>query len=193
MATLRSNGIALAVATITLCAGCSTTPEVYDNPYAGIADYGDEFAVVNAIGMVKREGEHMQLASTALRLPERPLTEIESFTYEFPEQCGGHEFVVYETDETQILEYRHDTAHIRDYVSHGHPFVEPGLWGAYDHTANGVHAMNAKVVDRGDKMFAGSYSQGYVTGLPQSEQEALGTAYRRAVNEVVACGALSAL
>lgn len=200
MMSLR-NGIALAAATLAICAGCTTTSDpqraVYSNPYAGVADFGDEFSVQSAVVTVKREGDHTQLASTALRLPERPLSEIESFTYQFPEQCGGHEFAVYEADDTQILEYRHvdldGTVRIRDYVAHDHPFVEPGLWGAYDHTAGGVKAMNAQVVDRGDKMFAGSYSQGFVTGLPQAQQDALGDAYRRALSDVLACGALSAL
>jgi len=160
--------------------------------------YGDEYVVQAAIGAVKLQGNLGRVSSRAIRLPERPLGEIAVFGYQFPLTCGGHEFRVYEAQDMQILEYQyaaHDgaTHMIRDYVSGPNPFVEPGLWTAYDHTAGSISSMTSQFEQRSGGSMNGVYSQGLVTGLPVSEQRALGSAYQRALSDVYACGDEQAL
>jgi len=154
--------------------------------------FGDEFAVQATIGRIKSNGNQNRLSSRAIRLPERPLGEIAVFDYQFPPSCGSHEFRVLEASETQILEYQFaaqngSTYAIRDYVSGSSPFVKAGLWSANDHTADSISTMTSQVAQSGDRMFSGVYSQGLVTGLPVSEQRALGAAYQQAVSDVYNC------
>ena len=156
------------------------------------AAYGDRHAVEATIGAVKSQGQMDRLSSRAIRLPEKPLGEIAVFGYQFPATCGAHEFRVYETDDAQILEYNYagsdgESHKIRDYVSGSSPFVEPGLWSAFDHTADSISTMTSQVSQRGDRMINGAYSSGLVTGLPDVEQRVLGNAYRRALSDVYAC------
>ena len=178
------------VSTITTDQGGAKAP-AYN---ADASQFGDEYAVRVTVGTVKSQGERSRLGSRAIRLPEQPLSAIDEFTYRFPAQCGGHEFHVYETGATQILEYRYDseggTYRIRDYVADSNPFVKPGLWTAYDHTADSVASMTSQLGESGDRMFKGMYSQGLVTSLPTSEQQALGNAYRRALGDAYACGTI---
>jgi hypothetical protein len=155
--------------------------------------YGNPHSVAATVGNVKLQGNKQRVSSMAIRLPERALGEIAVYGYRYPSNCGGHEFRVYEVQETQILEYRYDDrdgrSHvIRDYVAGANPFVRPGLWTAYDHTEDSISTMTAKVEQRGDKMFDGVYSQGLVTGLPSGEQRLLGSAYEDALAEVSGCG-----
>ncbi len=154
--------------------------------------YGDENAVRVTIGTIKMQGSQDRLSSQAIRLPERPLGEIAVFNYQFPSTCGGHEFRVYEADDMQILEYEYavddgDAFLIRDYISGPSPFIQPGLWTAYDHTANSIATMTSQFEQRGVGMFNGVYSRGLVTNLPPVEQRALGSAYQRALNDVYGC------
>lgn len=154
--------------------------------------FGDTFDVLTTIGTIKSQGSQDRFSSRAIRLPERPLGEIAVFDYQFPPNCGGHEFRVLEANETQILEYQYaahdgDTYMIRDYVSGPSPFVKAGLWGAYDHTADSIATMTSQFQQRGDGMFNGVYSQGLVTGLPVAEQRVLGSAYQEALSDVYDC------
>ncbi len=155
--------------------------------------YGNDIAIRQTIDAVITHGSHNRLSSQAIRLPERPLGEIAVFGYQFPENCGGHEFRVLEAQDTQILEYSYiasdgDTRTIRDYISGPSPFVQPGLWSAYDHTADSISTMTSKFEQRGAGMFNGVYSQGLVTNLAVVEQRALGSAYRQALRDVYDCG-----
>ena len=157
------------------------------------ARYGNESAVQATIDAVKLQGNAQRVSSMAIRLPKRPLGEIAVYTHQYPEDCGSHEFRVFEAAETQILEYHHSghdgKSHmIRDYVAGPSPFVAPGLWSAYDHTADSISTMTAKLEQRGDRLFDGVYSQGFVTDLPNVEQRALGDAYQKALNDVSSCG-----
>lgn len=157
---------------------------------AGI--YGGEYAVQATVGAIKLQGNRNRISSRAIRLPEQPLGEIAVFGYQFPSTCGGHEFRVYEAQSMQILEYQYaardgETHLIRDYITGPSPFVEPGLWSAYDHTAGSISTMTSQFAKRGDAMFNGVYSQGLVTGLPDAEQRALGSAYQQALGDVYAC------
>jgi hypothetical protein len=162
-------------------------------PTAGSAGlYGDKYIVQSTIGTIKLQGHQDRLSSRAIRLPERPLGEIAVFGYQFPMSCGGHKFRVYEAQNTQILEYQYDsndgdTHMIRDYISGPSPFVEPGLWSAYDHTAGSISTMTSQFEQRGAGMFNGVYSQGLVTNLPDVEQRALGSAYQQALSDVYDC------
>ena len=154
--------------------------------------FGNEFAIRQTINSVITQGSQNRVGSHAIRLPERPLGEIAVFGYQFPLSCGGHEFRVYEARDTQILEYQyaaHDgsTQMIRDYISGPSPFVRPGLWSAYDHTADSISTMTSQFERRGAGMFNGVYSQGLVTNLPDVEQRALGSAYQQALSDVYNC------
>ena len=160
--------------------------------------YGNDFAIRHTINAVISQGSQNRLSSRAIRLPERPLGEIAVFGYQFPENCGGHEFRVLEAQDTQILEFSYptsdgDTRMIRDYISGPRPFVQPGLWTAYDHTADSISTMTSQIEQRGAGMFNGVYSQGLVTNLAVVEQRALGSAYRQALNDVYDCGDVQTL
>ncbi len=170
----------------------TTTYALDDEQSISSGQFGDEFAVQATIGTIKSQGDRDRVSSRAIRLPERPLGEIAVFDYQFPASCGGHEFRVLEADKVQILEYEYaaqngSTYKIRDYVSASNPFVKAGLWGANDHTADSISTMTSQVAVRGDAMFNGVYSQGFVTGLPAAEQRALGAAYQQAVSDVYGC------
>jgi hypothetical protein len=154
--------------------------------------YGTDIAIRQAIDTVITQGSQDRLSSRAIRLPERPLGEIAVFGYQFPMSCGGHKFRVYEAPNIQILEYQYDsndgdTQMIRDYISGPSPFVEPGLWSAYDHTAGSISTMTSQFEQRSSGMFNGVYSQGLVTNLPNVEQRALGSAYQQALSDVYDC------
>jgi hypothetical protein len=172
-----------------MAGGVTSSP----TPTSGSAGlYGDEFSVQATIGAIKLRGNQDRMSSRAIRLPERPLGEIAVFGYQFPLSCGGHEFRVYETQDTQILEYQFDSNDggsqmIRDYISGPSPFVKPGLWSAYDHTADSISTMTSQFEQRTGKSMHGVYSQGLVTGLPAVEQRELGNAYQQALSDVYDC------
>jgi len=183
-------------ASMLACTACvSTGSSEYGtsaNATTSPGQFGDDFVVQATIGTIKSQGSQDRLSSRAIHLPERPLGEIAVFDYQFPQSCGGHDFRVLETSETQILEFEYaanngDTYMIRDYVSGPSPFVQAGLWSAYDHTADSISTMTSQFEQRGDGMFNGMYSQGLVTGLPVAEQRALGSAYQEALNDVYNC------
>lgn len=154
--------------------------------------FGDDFSVRQAVGTVKNRGTRSRVSSHAIRLPERPLGAITVFSFEYPANCGGHTFRVIEADGAQILEFAHaesagGSSQVRDYVSGPSPFVRPGLWSAYDHTAASISTMSSRFEQRGAGMFNGVYSQGLVTTLPVAEQHALGNAYQEALSEAYGC------
>ena len=185
-------------ATLVACTACVSTgssgasaksPALTKN---SVGSYGDEYAVQAAVGTIKLQGSQGRVSSRAIRLPERPLGEIAVFGYQFPATCGGHEFRVYEAQGMQILEYQYAAldgkSHmIRDYIAGPSPFVEPGLWTAYDHTADSISTMTSQFEQRGDRMFNGVYSQGLVTSLPDVEQRTLGSAYQKAISDAFTC------
>jgi len=189
--------------TMVACTACVSTGDsavgvaagdtISPAPSGGSAGlYGDEYIVQATIGTIKLRGNQDRMSSRAIRLPERPLGEIAVFGYQFPLTCGGHKFRVYEAQNTQILEYQYDsndgdTQMIRDYISGSSPFVEPGLWSAYDHTAGSISTMTSHFEQRGAGMFNGVYSQGLVTNLPNVEQREFGSAYQQALNDVYDC------
>lgn len=154
--------------------------------------FGDEFSVQATIAAIKAKGSQDRVSSRAIRLPERPLGEIAVFDYRFPPSCGDHQFRVLEAKDIQILEYNYagvggNRHMIRDYVSGTSPFVQAGLWSAFDHTADSIATMSSQFEQRGDGMFNGVYSQGLVTGLPAMEQRQLGNAYQKAVSDAFNC------
>lgn len=156
------------------------------------APYGVEADVQETVHLVKTAGKMTVMSSHAIRLPSRPLTSITAFDYALPGACGGHQFRVYESDGTQILEYAYSPSAgehhvIRDYISGPSPFIRAGLWSAYDHTAGSVADMSMHFERRGYGLFKGTYSQGPVTGLDPSAQRTLGLAYDRALRDVYGC------
>lgn len=156
------------------------------------ATYGVEDNVRGTVDVIKTAGDVSQISSHAIRLPSNPLRTITAFEYEFPDDCGGHHFRVYEANGTQILEYAYAPTTgreyiIRDYISGPSPFIRAGLWTAYDHTGDSVSDMNVKFAKRGSGILAGTYSQGPVTGLDASSKRALGAAYDRALRDSDAC------
>lgn len=159
--------------------------------------YGTDSYVRATVNVVKSSGDMSIVSSRALRLPTITLSAITAFDYQFPDDCGGHHFRVYETSESQILEFEYVPADgerfvIRDYLSGQNSFVQPGLWTAYDHTADGISGMRIRFEDRGTGILVGTYSQGLFTGLESMEQRALGLAYGRAVHDIYNCQCISA-
>jgi len=190
--------------TSVLCGGCASLMEdfaAFWDP-AGAPDssisqqtaaiYGVEEDVRGTVDIVKTIGDVSYISSRAIRLPRNPLSTITAFDYQFPENCGGHHFRVYEADGTQILEYAYAPQDgqehiIRDYVSGPNPFIQAGLWTAYDHTGDRVSDMNLKFARRGSGILTGTYSQGPVTGLDPSAKRVLGAAYDRALRDSDGC------
>ncbi len=154
--------------------------------------YGVEDDVRGTVDIIKTAGEVSQISSHAIRLPSNPLRTITTFDYEFPDSCGGHHFRVYEANGTQILEYAYAPAGgqghvIRDYISGPSPFIQAGLWTAYDHTGDSVANMNLRFASRGSGILTGTYSQGPMTGLDPSARRVLGRAYDRALRDSHSC------
>ena len=172
--------------------GGSAEPRVTAAGAPGDAAYGQRSNVLDTVDTVKTAGEVTVISSHALRLPSHPLNSITAFDYAFPPSCGGHQFRVYESDGTQILEFDYQPGGgrryvIRDYVSGPNPFISAGLWGAYDHTADSVSNMTLQYELRGSRLLRGTYSQGPVTGLELSAQRALGRAYDSALRDTSRC------
>jgi hypothetical protein len=154
--------------------------------------YGAESDVRHTVDFVKTVGHARVLTSQAVHLPIHPLQSIKAFDYAFPSECGGHQFRVYESDGTQILEFEYAAAGgrsyvIRDYVSGPSPFIRAGLWGAYDHTADSVHDMSLHYEKRGTGRLKGTYSRGAITDLDASAQRTLGRAYESAIRDSYGC------
>ena len=154
--------------------------------------YGSEADVHGTVDIVKAAGEIRVLTSHAVQLPIHPLQAVTEFNYAFPGECGGHQFRVYESDGTQILEFAYAAAggrsyFIRDYVSGPNPFIRAGLWGAYDHTADSVHHMSLRYEKRGTGIVKGTYSRGAITDLDASAQRTLGNAYESAIRDSYGC------
>ncbi len=173
-------------------AGGAKSTDIDANSFAQSGQFGHGYAVRSTIGTVKTQGSQDRLSSRAIRLPEQPLGEITAFAFQYPSQCGGHEFHVYEADGMQILEYNYAASDggshdIRDYIAGPSPFVQPGLWTAYDHTADSISTMTPHYEKRGDRMFNGVYSQGLITNLPSFDQKSLGKAYQQALSDAFAC------
>jgi hypothetical protein len=166
--------------------------EVTTSVWAPPGVYGGEADVRGTVDIVKTVGDVSEIGSHAIRLPSNPLRTITAFDYEFPDNCGGHHFRVYEANGTQILEYAYAPPIgkgrvIRDYVSGPSPFIEAGLWTAYDHTGDSVSDMDLTFASRGSGILTGTYSQGPVTGLDRSARRVLGRAYDRALRDSQAC------
>lgn len=156
------------------------------------ATYGVEDSVHGTVDVIKTAGDVSRISSHAIRLPSNPLRTITAFDYEFPADCGGHHFRVYEADGMQILEYAYaptagEEYIIRDYISGPSPFIQAGLWTAYDHTGDSISDMSLKYARRGSGILAGTYSQGPVTGLDPSAKRILGAAYDRALRDSDGC------
>jgi hypothetical protein len=156
-----------------------------------IDQYGSGDAIEGAIGVVKIHGTESHVSSRAIRLPENPLGEVTVFSLELPSNCGGHAFRVIEADGIRILEFEYiqsagDTLQIRDYVAGPNPFVQPGLWTAYDHTADSISSMKSQFSSTGGR-HASMYSQGLVTSLPATKRQTLGKAYQLAISDVRSC------
>ena len=156
-----------------------------------VDQYGNTDAIKRAIGVVKTHGTESHVSSRAIRLPESPLGEVTVFSLELPSNCGGHAFRVIEADGVRILEFEYrqgagDTYQIRDYVTGPSPFVRPGLWTAYDHTADSISSMKSQFSNIGGR-HASMYSQGLVTSLPAPERQILGKAYQSAISDVRSC------
>ncbi len=200
---MRSTVTCFLLGTFALCGGCATllegfaalrdrmvAPETTSQQTSEV--YGVENNVRGTIDIIKTAGDVSLISSRAIRLPRNPLSAITAFDYEFPDNCGGHQFRVYEADGTQILEYEYAPANgkpyvIRDYISGPSPFIRAGLWTAYDHTRGSVSKMSVKFARRGSGILAGTYSQGPVTGLNLSARRALGIAYDRALRDTHRC------
>lgn len=156
-----------------------------------IDQYGSSDAIERAISFVKIHGTESHVSSRAIRLPENPLGEVTVFSLELPSNCGGHAFRVIEADGIRILEFEYtqsagNTYQIRDYVAGPSPFVQPGLWTAYDHTADSISSMKSQFSNTGGR-HGNMYSRGLVTSLPATKRQTLGKAYQLAINDVRSC------
>jgi hypothetical protein len=152
-----------------------------------------ESEVLATVQTVKGSGARSVLGSRAVRLPTREHYEIAVFDYELPAACGGYRFRVYETGSTQILEYAYDQGGgtepylVRDYVAGSSPFIRPGLWSSYDHTADGVSHMMTLFTETNNPLMPRAYSRGFGTDLGEATQRELDSAYREAVKAASHC------
>ena len=204
MKQMRPTVTCFLLATSVLCGGCATLLEGFaamrdrmvapesTTPQQTLEVYGVENDVRGTVEIIKTAGDVSLIGSRAIRLPSNPLSAITTFDYEFPDNCGGHHFRVYEADGTQILEYAYAPMDgkphvIRDYISGPSPFIQAGLWTAYDHTGDSVSEMSLKFARRGSGILTGTYSQGPVTGLNPLARRTLGMAYDRALRDTHRC------
>jgi hypothetical protein len=153
-----------------------------------------ESQVLATIQTVKGVGSRRILGSRSVRLPTREHYEISVFDYELPASCGGYRFRVYETGTTQILEYTYDQGStgpyvVRDYVAGSSPFIRPGLWSSYDHTADSVSNMMVLFTETNNPLMPRAYSRGFGTDLAEMTQIELDSAYRDAVKAATRCAA----
>ena len=156
--------------------------------------YGVAHDVLATVALVKRAGDMRQLSSHAVRLPLDELQPIDEFVYTLPDACGGYAFRVYETNRTQILEFAYldlDGAAfaIRDYVAGANPFIKPGLWTAFDHTADTIPYMRAELEESTPPLPRFVYVRALVSGDSELLQRELGMAYKRAIRAAAHCGA----
>ena len=157
-----------------------------------VARYGGEADVLATVALVKGSGEAHRLSSRAVHLPLDEYEPIAEFDYALPPACGGYAFRVYETARTQILEFAYSdvdgaTFLIRDYVLGANPFIKPGLWGAYDHTADTIPYMRAELAETLPPLPPYAYLKALVTGDSEPLQRELGMAYKRAIRAAVRC------
>ncbi len=153
---------------------------------------GTDEQVRQVIAQVKTAGVRAELSSVAVDLPKQPLRSITRYDLTYPESCGGHRFRLYESEELQVLEYVYTALddrefEIRDYVQGPGPFVEAGLWSAYDHTADTIDDMYLEFEERGTGAVIGTYSRGAVSTLPDEQKRVLATAYENALVDVQKC------
>src|SRR5882672_11698776 len=154
--------------------------------------YGVGRDVLATVALVKGAGEARRLSSRAVHLPLDEYEPIAEFDYALSPECGGYAFRVYETARTQILEFAYSDADgatflIRDYVLGANPFIKPGLWGAYDHTADTIPYMRAELGETLPPLPPYTYLKALVTGDSEGLQRELGMAYKRAVRAAVRC------
>lgn len=185
---------ALVLLAVALSTGCVVGPGTGGSLAAGheTRAFGAAADVLDTVAAVKSAGAVRAMSSRAIRLPARALEPLTTFEYRYAARCGGHAFRVIESGDTQILEYRHSLAdgtevHIRDYVAGPQPFIAPGVWGAFDHTADGVGEMSSEFVEMSTTLLPTVYSKGLVTTLAGPLREQLGAAYRAALVEVRSC------
>lgn len=181
--------------------GCAAQPQAPTEARAAGSAAGNaapasatdvESEVLATIQTVKGVGSRRVLGSRAVRLPTREHYEIAVFDYELPAACGGYRFRVYETGTTQILEYAYDQGStgpylVRDYVAGSSPFIRPGLWSSYDHTADSVSNMMVLLTETHHPLMPRAYSRGFGTDLAETTQRELDSAYREAVKAASHC------
>ena len=177
------------------CFGCASALRVVSDEGEAGGDgalYGLEEEVLGTVAAVRGAGVMRLMSSRAVRLPIRTLEPITAFDYRFPQRCGGHAFRVIEAGETEILELRHERAdgaeiRIRDYVAGASPFIQPGLWNSFDHTADDIGMMASQFVETTAPLFPAVYSRGLMTGLAEADRLELGSAYRDALRLAAGC------
>lgn len=177
-----------------LLPGCAAfIQKAFSADHGFAEEYGSPRDVLATVDLVMAAGKSSRMGSQAVHLPTHELHSFTVFDYRLPPDCGGYAFRVYESGKTRILEYRYErrpgeTYLIRDYVSGNNPFMKPGLWSAYDHTADSVSTMMTLFVETQGRIVPRVYSRGPVTGLGEMTQRDLGLAYRYAVEAGRQCG-----
>ena len=182
----------LLVLACTCLAGCASAPE---QPTASGGSVVEQEVLATVRAVKSGTAPHF-VSSRAVRLPTLELYAIAIFDYDLPPSCGGYRFRVYESGTTQILEYAYErdgeTHFIRDYVTGSSPFIHPGLWSSFDHTADSVTEMMTLFAEgERSRLTPRVYSKGLVTGLAVMTQEELGTAYLQAIKAAAECDARS--
>jgi len=169
---------------------------VFDGKRYMTGPYGEPDAIKGVIAALKRHGRSKSVSARALALPNTPASLVfRIYAFQFPEECGAHQFNVLDGGQFLILEYHHlqeddELVQIRDYVRGPNPFVASGLWGPYDHTSDAKLDMcllpgNSRV-DGFGFMKAG-YEIGWVTTLAKWKQVDLGVVYKEAVGAANGC------
>jgi hypothetical protein len=187
-----------ATAALASCTAFEGPPRAQGDAARRAPQYGSVSEVLATVAAVKRTGHVQQISNRAVHLPVQEFYPMTQFDYELPAECGGLAFRVYESGNTQILEYTYvgqdgSELEIRDYVSGTNPFIGPGLWTALDHTADSVSFMMTDFAETKNELIPEVYSKGLITGLPEKLQRELGAAYRDAVRAAVRCDQRSAV
>ena len=174
------------------CSGWNWNLLGSSKPATGSGPSVTDVQVQRVVDQVKTAGTRTELSSVAVKLPKQPTASITSYELTFPESCGGHRFRLYESEGLQVLEFTYTALddrefEIRDYVQGPGPFIEAGLWSAYDHTADTIDDMYLEFEERGTGAIIGTYSRGAVSKLPDEQKRVLATAYESALLDVQAC------
>ena len=162
--------------------------------------YGHESDIARVVEKIRQEGSHQRLSDRALDMPIRPVnTVFDVYAWQSAAYCGGHAFMLYQSDDMLVLEYRYPGGvasnhyqQVRDFLQESNPFSSPGLWGPSDHVLDSTTRM-CIVPGNGAEDGMGllndaSYNVGWrQSAIDANRQKDIGEAYAYAVAQSATC------